>query len=289
MGLRWHHHCSSPYLPYLPHSTWKRGSLLRYRWLIALGALGPSAGTAILYISGWTSDDPLLAGVSRTRPVWDERRLRRSLGRTALSHQTFPHARLRRRRLRHIVWFLPNRSESNPTCSAHVSPHPPSDLGGILLALRHDLMSSVGARSIMDMASTPPLRAGKPPLRLFLGTGLFGAIFVATNHLSETKTEVSTELFTLIAGIGISIALVLIAINQGHARELLATVPAHHSSCHRMPPSHACPPAGSTVLRGTRDRTNLGIFPHLHLDAVGSHARATRCEAPAYSRSDRSV
>ncbi len=192
--------------------TWKRGSLLRYRWLIALGALGPSAGTAILYISGWTSDDPLLAGVAAGRVLygmsaafvvlWGE-----LLCRTKPSHTLACVA------AGYGISFGFCLIEANLTPLAALTFRPilPLISGVILLALRHDLMSSVGARSIMDMASTPPLRAGKPPLRLFLGTGLFGAIFVATNHLSETKTEVSTELFTLIAGIGISIALVLIA------------------------------------------------------------------------------
>lgn len=65
--------------------------------------------------------------------------------------------------------------------------------------------SSHGSR---DGSSTHAL----PSLKPFIATGALGAVFIATNHLSETKTTVSTEFYTLVAGI--CVCLVILAIAQ---------------------------------------------------------------------------
>lgn len=49
------------------------------------------------------------------------------------------------------------------------------------------------------------------PVRVFVGIGVLGAIFIATNHLSETKTDVSTELYTLVSGICVSLMMLGVA------------------------------------------------------------------------------
>ena len=47
--------------------------------------------------------------------------------------------------------------------------------------------------------------------RLFAGIGVFGAIIVFSNHLSEAKAYESTELYTLIAGLAVSLILLAVA------------------------------------------------------------------------------
>lgn len=49
------------------------------------------------------------------------------------------------------------------------------------------------------------------PWRLLVGIGLFGAIIAFANHLSETKTHESTEFYTLIAGLTVSLIVLAFA------------------------------------------------------------------------------
>ena len=81
------------------------------------------------------------------------------------------------------------------------------------------LEGSVGAGAAGRAARMGRPVAATLPARVFVGIGVFGAIFIATNHLSETKTDVSTELYTLVSGICVSLAMLVIALSGlGHHR-----------------------------------------------------------------------
>ena len=78
--------------------------------------------------------------------------------------------------------------------------------GAALLALRFD-----GA--FVALGSAPPREAGSAsllPLRLFVGVGLFGAVSLLTNSLSEEKSSATAELNTLIAGLAVSAIIALL-------------------------------------------------------------------------------
>lgn len=209
--------------------AWRRGPLLRSPWIVALAALGPSVGTAVLYACGWLSDPASMPGVALGRTLagtsaafvvlWGE-----LLCRTKPSHTLACVA------AGYAVSFGICLIEANlsPLAALTLRPLLPLLSGAVLTILRHDLLP-IGAATppageamsngtgpntaVAAKPATPPASRTAPlPLRLSLGTGILGAIFVATNHLSETKTEVSTELYTLVAGIVVAAALVAIAI-----------------------------------------------------------------------------
>ncbi|MBR2835367.1 MAG: helix-turn-helix transcriptional regulator [Coriobacteriales bacterium] len=50
------------------------------------------------------------------------------------------------------------------------------------------------------------------PWRVLLGIGIFGAMITILNHLSESKSDVSTEVYTLIAGVAVSGIIVCVAV-----------------------------------------------------------------------------
>lgn len=64
-------------------------------------------------------------------------------------------------------------------------------------------LPSSGADAPAPPEATPSRRTGLSVLRVLVGTGIFGAIFTLANHLSETKTTVSTEMYTLVAGVAV--------------------------------------------------------------------------------------
>lgn len=223
--------------------AWRRGPLLGRTWLIAIAALGPSAGTALLYLSGWASDPPIMAGVAVGRVLFG----------TSAALVVLWGELLCRVRSTHVLacvaagygisfGFCLIEANLDPAAALTFRPILPLLSGAILLVLHHDLTPTITKAELPtgmhkpQGSSVPPASqahiaspvardeecdaahprhhgtARRPPIPIFVGTGLFGIIFVATNHLSETKTEVSTELYTLIAGVAVSVALVLIAV-----------------------------------------------------------------------------
>ena len=90
--------------------------------------------------------------------------------------------------------------------------------GAMLLSVNRDahqlgyIMSTgqlrSGARLPLIQSSNVPKHL---PWNLFVGIGVFGAILTIANHLSETKSATSTEIYTLIAGVTVSFVLLLIA------------------------------------------------------------------------------
>ena len=91
-----------------------------------------------------------------------------------------------------------------------------------LLTLRHDLLDMESSSPAGNPLATPaahPIASASPlPWRLFLGIGIFGAIISCSNYLSETKTAVSTELYTLIAGVAVSLLVLVIALRIPEGR-----------------------------------------------------------------------
>lgn len=186
----------------------RRGPLLARLWVVGIASLGPAVGTAVLYLSGWVSDPPLLAGVVAGRlcyamsagfvVLWGEliarTRISETLATVAAGYGV-------------SFGFCLLVANLDPTAALVFRPILPLLSGAVLVVLRHDLVvvprALDPARPSLDRRPLPKL-----PLRLFMGIGLFGAIITATNHLSETKTAVSTEYYTLVAGIAVSLLLV---------------------------------------------------------------------------------
>ena len=65
--------------------------------------------------------------------------------------------------------------------------------------------------ALAQSAAHTPRRLRHVPWRLLIGIGLFGALIAFANHLSETKTQESTEFYTLIAGLVVSLVLLAVA------------------------------------------------------------------------------
>ncbi|WP_162610971.1 helix-turn-helix transcriptional regulator, partial [Gordonibacter sp. An230] len=78
--------------------------------------------------------------------------------------------------------------------------------GGALLSLRSDAAFAPSKGDLPKEARVPRL-----PMRLFVGIGLFGAISLLTNSLSEAKSSATAELNTLLAGLAVSTLVALFA------------------------------------------------------------------------------
>lgn len=191
----------------LSHRT---GSLLRRPWIVAAASLGPALGTALLYLSGWVAGTPFMPGVIAGRllfaasagfvVLWGE-----VLTRIPASHMLACVAG------GYAASFGICLLEANLTATAALAFRPVLPLlsGAMLLALQWELSLLPEQKSYAEIQ---PGQGVHLPIRLFVGTGILGAIFIATNHLSETKTAISTELYTLIAGIAVTLALLALAL-----------------------------------------------------------------------------
>lgn len=73
----------------------------------------------------------------------------------------------------------------------------------LFLVLRHDLLAAPQHANPEPVQN--PAGPAQIPWRLFVGIGVFGAIISSSNYLSETKALVSTELYTLVAGVAVSL------------------------------------------------------------------------------------
>jgi len=85
-----------------------------------------------------------------------------------------------------------------------------------LMALRHDLLANPEPAPAQPAAQ--PAKAPQIPWRLFVGIGIFGAIISCSNYLSETKALVSTELYTLIAGLAVSLVVLVASLRISNER-----------------------------------------------------------------------
>lgn len=65
--------------------------------------------------------------------------------------------------------------------------------------------------AVVASSAQAPCKLHGVPWRLLVGIGLFGAIIAFANHLSETKTHESTEFYTLIAGLAVSLIVLALA------------------------------------------------------------------------------
>lgn len=79
--------------------------------------------------------------------------------------------------------------------------------GAALLVLRSD--KSFVSLQVIQSRQTKSL--SDLPVRLFVGVGLFGAVILLTNTLSETKSSATAELSTLVAGLALSLGIAILA------------------------------------------------------------------------------
>ena len=221
----------------------------------------------------------------------DERRVRGALGRAALPHQTVAHTRLRRRGLCGVVRNLPDRGEPLPLGGIDAAPAASPAIGsrfnnpasrsfaprscnaaGRRSDVRRNRPGHRGCGETGDSAGeqnrAAPLaplarhghprgyiRGDKPPLGN-KDRGFHRALHARRRHRRR-------------GGIGRDSNC-----DQGHARQLLASLPPHHTACHRLSAPHAGTAAGAAVLRGFGHRGNVGVLPHLYLDPLGAHRHA---------------
>lgn len=193
----------------------KRGPLLRARWPLALAALGPAAGTALMHLGGWAAEPACLPAVALGRVLfaasagfvvlWGEVLSRLAPSRT-LACVSGGYA------LSFGICLV--EAGLSATGALVLRPVLPLLSGAMLLALREDALPALGP------AAPEEAPLARQPVRLFVGTGILGAVFTATNHLSETKTPVSTELYTLYAGVAVSLAVLAVALaTRGRGRD----------------------------------------------------------------------
>ena len=226
--------------------AYRRGLLLGKRWVAALATIGTSVGTAMLYAYGWLepSGEPALPGVIVGRTLFCT-----SAGFVVLWGEAL--CRVRPAHLLACVAGGYAVAFGLCLVSAFLEPRAamafrvmlPLLSGTCLLVLRADLLASPH-REAPTSEGTAPRGAGRDgartneatspigrsslfgrtvrsnhtpspiaalPLNVFLGIGLLGAIFTVANHLSESKTDVSTELYTLYAGVCAALAILAVA------------------------------------------------------------------------------
>ncbi|HIY84779.1 MAG TPA: helix-turn-helix transcriptional regulator [Candidatus Rubneribacter avistercoris] len=182
------------------------GGLISSRLLVLSAPALMCASTVCAYASGWVFDQPLgtVAGVALGASkaalllLWSEClcrvRFRDALLCVALVYATA-----------FSLCLLVAGLKPLPALIVHAVL--PLLSGAALLALRFD-----GA--FVALGSAPPREAGSAsllPLRLFVGVGLFGAVSLLTNSLSEEKSSATAELNTLIAGLAVSAIIALLA------------------------------------------------------------------------------
>ncbi len=194
------------------------GMLVERRGAILLACLGPALGAAVLYLSGWVGAEAHITGVVAGRLLFAASAGLVVLWGELLSACGAAHV-LSCTAGGYAVSFGICLLEAclSPNAALMLRPALPLLSGAALLALRKEL---IGSRGDAAASSNPQMgcRAACTPLSLkpFVATGALGAVFIAANHLSETKTAVSTELYTLVAGICVSLAILAAArLTQG--------------------------------------------------------------------------
>ncbi len=190
------------------------GMLVECRWLVWISCLGPALGTATLYLSGWVGEEARLGGVVIGRllfatsaglvVLWGE-----LLSLCGATHMLACAAG------GYALSFGICLIEANlaPEAALLLRPVLPLLSGVALVTLRGEVdgvheTEAAGAWRGGRATANPHAWANLKP---FVATGALGAVFIAANHLSETKTTVSTELYTLIAGIFTCLAIACVA------------------------------------------------------------------------------
>ncbi|WP_302963595.1 response regulator transcription factor [uncultured Adlercreutzia sp.] len=186
----------------------RRGSLMDQPALMWGAPLLIAAATGAKYLCGWVFDIPagLLAayGLKASKAVlfllWAEClcrvRFRDTLLCVALGYAvTF------------ALCLLVTALAPLPALIVHATM--PLLSGALLWVLSSD--ASFMALPSSEPASTRTLQ--RLPWRLFLGVGILGAVILVVNSLSETKSP-SAELFTLIAGLAVSLVTAAIAVRR---------------------------------------------------------------------------
>lgn len=184
----------------------KHGSLLSRKPIVIAAAGLTCASTVCTYVFGWVLDVPgaALAGTVAEASkaafllLWAEClcrvRFRDTLLCVSLAYAVV-----------FMLCLLVAGLREVPALIAHSAL--PLLSGGALLVLRRD-------KAFMDLEGAHTRGTFTPqqlPLRLFVGVGLFGAVILLTNMLSETKSSATAELYTLLAGLALSICLALLA------------------------------------------------------------------------------
>lgn len=188
----------------------RRGSLLSCKPLVVGAPLAICASTACAYVSGWVLDVPLgaAAGVALEGSkaalflVWSECLCRVRFRDTLLCVA-----------LVYVVAFALCLLVAGLKPMAALIAHAVLPLlsGAALLVLRSDRAFAPAENDHLCEKRT----ITRLPLRLFVGIGLFGAINLLTNSLSEAKSSATAELNTLLAGFAVSAAIALLARRRG--------------------------------------------------------------------------
>lgn len=181
----------------------KRGSLLSCRPLVLAAPMLVCASTACTYLCGWVFDVPAGAAAGTVLEaskavfllLWAEC-LCRVRFRDTLLCVSLAYAAV------FLLCLLVAGLQPLPALIVHAVL--PLLSGGALLVLRSD--NRLVASSGVSLREARPL-----PLRLFAGIGLFGAVILFTNTLSEAKSSATAELNTLLAGLAVSAAIALLA------------------------------------------------------------------------------
>lgn len=180
------------------------GSLLSHKLFIIAAATLTCASTAGTYAFGWMLDMPggtiattvLEASKAAFLLLWAEClcrvRFRDTLLCVSLSYVAV-----------FLICLLVAGLREIPALITHSVL--PLLSGAALMVLRRD-RAFVKSPEPSESNTLPRL-----PMRLFAGVGLFGAVILLTNTLSESKSSATAELFTLLAGLAISIAIALLA------------------------------------------------------------------------------
>ncbi|WP_102377848.1 helix-turn-helix domain-containing protein [Raoultibacter timonensis] len=184
----------------------KRGDLLSSKPLVAAAAVLVCSSSACTYLCGWVLDIPagvvagtvLNASKAALLLLWAEC-LCRVRFRDALLCVSLAYAVV------FALCLLVAGLQPVPALITHSVL--PLLSGGALLVLRSD-QAFYALQSPLPHEAKPLSRL---PLRLFVGVGIFGAVILFTNTLSETKSSAAAELYTLLAGLAVSLFIAVFA------------------------------------------------------------------------------
>jgi DNA-binding CsgD family transcriptional regulator len=205
------------------HMARRRAPLFRSKGLIAFAGAVPAIGTAILYLSGWTGESASIVGVVVGRILFCA-----SAAMVVLWGELLCYVQ----KSRLLACVSASYAVAFGICllEAYLS-EPcvyvfrvilPLVSCAVLFVIRADASDDVVfpadslGRETKQRQSSPSDQ--HVPIRIFLGIGILGAVFTITNHLSESKTDVSTEMYTLYAGIFVSLLICLVACTAHRSR-----------------------------------------------------------------------
>lgn len=194
----------------------RRGSLLSCKPLVLGAPLAICASTVCAYAYGWVLDVPFgaTAGVALEGSkaafllVWAECLCRVRFRDTLLCVALVYVAAF-------ALCLLVAGLEPVPALVVHAVL--PLLSGAALLVLHSDNAFASAERARPRETRT----LARLPLRLFAGIGLFGAVNLLTNSLSEAKSSATAELNTLLAGLAVSAVIALLARRRGEKLDFM--------------------------------------------------------------------